>query len=316
MIKKNNQTRKNQRKTIAYKSFEKKFKNTNKNYNKTFFKKIIHFDKDNKYTPQNDFYNWVNEENIKKTKVKKGENYIVQYDDFRIVQHKVYLELFDIIKKYLKENHNTPFSNCLKTFYHSSQVDSTLNQVKTNIIEKIKIIDELRTNKKNVWKMLALFNKSELFSWGSPFVYNMLPDEKDPTTFRFSLRGPQFSLIDLSIYFDDGTKEKYKKHYKNVFLRYVNHLFHTVLGPNNGLNAEDVFNTEVKMINAYACTNEKESLNNYNRITKDYAKNHFQFDFDEFCKELGFHKVPNWFICNNLNYLLCGTKILLSLIHI
>ena len=315
MIQKHNKTLK-----IAFNAFEKKFQKTNKLYfnktnkknNKELLKRIKHFYNNNKYTPQNDFYEWVNDQYLSKIKRKKDEKYIVQYDDFRIVQHKVYLELFDIIKNYLKEKKNTPFYNCLKTFYKSSQDASTINQLKSNVEEKIKIIDELRLKKENVWKILALFNKSELYSWGCPFVYNMLPDEKEPTTFRCNIHGPQFSLIDLDLYFDYNGNNTYKTHYKNVFLRYINKLFNTVLGPNHGLNAHDVYNIEKKMINAYGCLKEKENKNNYNRITKEYAKSHFNFDFNEFCKELGFSETPNWFVCNNLNYLSCGTKLLID----
>lgn len=319
MIKKDKQTD-IQTKKNAFHSFEKKFQKTHKLYmnktnrknNKELFKNIRHFYDDNKYKPQNDFYDWVNNQYLKKIKRKDDEKYIVQYDDFRIVQHKVYLELFEIIKNYLKKPQNTPFYKCLQTFYHSSQKTSSLQQLQTNIKEKIKTIDDLRSNKKNIWKMLALFNQSELYSWGSPIVYNMLPDEKEPTIFRCNIHGPQFSLIDLNLYFDDGTQTKYKTHYKNKFFRYINELFTTALGKNHGLDPHDVYNIEVKMFNAYGCLNEIESKNDYNRVTKEHAKNHFHFDFEEFCKELGFKTIPNWFVCNSLNYLLCGTKLLLN----
>ena len=315
MIEKDNKTQK-----ISFSSFEKNFKKTNKLYfNKTnkkrskeLLKQIDHFYNHNKYKPENDFYDWVNEEYLSKIKRKKDEKYIVQNDDFRIIQHKVYLELFDIIKNYLKEKRNTPFYNCLKTFYKSSQDTSTITQLRTNVKKQIEVIDVLRLKKENVWKMLALFNKSELYSWGCPFVYNMLPDPKEPTIFRCNISGPQFSLIDLDLYFDYGENIKYKKQYRKVFLRYVNKLFHTVLGPNHGLNPQDVFNIEKKMINAYSCGTEKEKENNYNPITKEYAKSHFHFDFEEFCKELGFKQIPKWFVSNNLNYLSCGTKLLLE----
>jgi putative endopeptidase len=310
MNKKHNNTAK-----ISFHSFEKEFEKTlktNKKTTKKLINKIIHFNRENKYTPQNDFYSWVNSERIKHMKVKKDEKYIVQFDDFRIVQHKVYLELFDIIKNYLKKDDKSAFYKCLKTFYNSSQKMSTLSQIKTNALEKIKVLDDLRSNKENVWKCLALFNKSELYSWGCPIVYNMLPDQKEPTIFRCNIHGPQFSLVDMDVYFDDGTNKEYKSHYKNTFLRYINNLFHTILGPNHGLNAIDVFNIEVKMITAYTCQTEKENKNNYNHITKEVALKHYNFNFEEFCKELGFKKIPNWFVCSSLNYLLCGTKLLLK----
>jgi predicted metalloendopeptidase len=51
---------------------------------------------------------------------------------------------------------------------------------------------------------------------------------------------------------------------------------------------------------------------NYNIVTKEEAKSQFQFDWIEFCKHLGFKKTPDEFITSNINYLLCGTKLLLE----
>ena len=187
---------------IPFESFEREYiktLKTNKKTTRKLIKNINNFTYNNKFTPQDDFYNWVNSKRLSETIIQKDEKYIVQYDDFRIVQHKVYLELFDIIKKYLKKNDNTPFYKCLKTYYDSTQKTSSLSEITTNVLEKIKVIDKLRLNKQNVWKMLALFNDSELYSWGCPLVYNMLPDDKDPTTFRCKINGPRFSLVDMDV---------------------------------------------------------------------------------------------------------------------
>ena len=63
-----------------------------------------------KITPQNDFYSYVNERWLKNFQVEKQQKYIVQVDDFRLVQDKVYRELIEIIKEYIS-THNTKFSN-------------------------------------------------------------------------------------------------------------------------------------------------------------------------------------------------------------
>lgn len=58
-----------------------------------------------KITPKNDYYSYINYKWMKTAQVQKGSEYIIQLDDFRIVQHKVYLELLNIVKDYTKNNH-------------------------------------------------------------------------------------------------------------------------------------------------------------------------------------------------------------------
>ena len=65
------------------------------------------------------------------------------------------------------------------------------------------------------------------------------------------------------------------------------------------------------MLNAMGCDLiKKEDEDGYNLISKDEALNLFGFDWEKFCKELGFEKVPEDFVTSNVNYLLCGTKLL------
>ena len=49
---------------------------------------------------------------------KKTQKYYVQIDSFRITQEKVYYELIDIVKKYIKNN-NSPKANAIKKVYNS-----------------------------------------------------------------------------------------------------------------------------------------------------------------------------------------------------
>ena len=54
-------------------------------------------------TPNNDFYSYVNERWLKDIDIEAYQEYIVQIDDFRLVQDKVYRELLEIINNYLKK---------------------------------------------------------------------------------------------------------------------------------------------------------------------------------------------------------------------
>ena len=307
-------------KLIPFQSFEKQFEKSHstllnkskKKINTHMMEKIKNFYNSKKFSPQDDFYNWINNDWLDTFKAKKGERYIVEYDDFRIVQQKVYLELFEIIKDYLKTNKHTAFGKCLKTFYDSFHDLSSVAQLQKDSLQKLNDLDILRKDKQNLWKVLAMFNKSELYSWGTPFVFDMLPDQKEPTIYRAVLNGPQLALIDIDVYFDDGTEVKYKSEFKKQYLKYIKDLFHTIFGNNHDLNPEDVFNVEVKMLTAFGCLTEKEDPQNYNKITKEECMNKYHFDWESFCKELGFKKVPNWFVTRSVNYLKCGTELLLK----
>lgn len=319
-MKKNKTERNKTKKIIPFESFEKEFEKKNKTYlnkskrilNKKIMKDIHEFYNNKKITAKDDFYDWVNNDWLKDFKAKQGEKYIVEFDDFRLVQQKVYLELFEIIKEYLKTNKHTTFGKCLNNFYHSFDNLSSVKEVETDALNMIHELDELRKDKKNIWKALAMFNKSEMYSWGAPFAFNMLPDQKDPTVYRATLNGPQFSLIDIEVYFDDGKELKYKSVFKHKFLKYIKDTFDTVFGKGHDLNPEDVFNTEVKMLGAFGCMTEKEDPQNYNKMTKEECMKKYSFNWEEFCKALGFKKVPNWFVTRSVNYLKCGTQLLLK----
>ena len=51
--------------------------------------------------PNNDFYTYINHNWLNQRHIKKAQQYIIQVDDFRLTQDKVYIELYFIIKKYI-----------------------------------------------------------------------------------------------------------------------------------------------------------------------------------------------------------------------
>jgi putative endopeptidase len=268
--------------------------------------------------PNQDFYSYINDRWIADYELEDEQKYIVQVDDFRLVQHKVYKQLIEIIEDYLK-THNDKKAKCIKAAYESVKTYNTqadVNKLATNFSN---YFDELGKNTNNVWELLAFYNKNEMISWGCPFVWSINPDDKNPKIYRCYLESPQVTLIDIDVYFDDkeDTEEdkKYKTHYRNKYFKYINNIFTIAFGKNHGYNVKDVFDTEVELLNAMACELIPEKNldpDNYNLVTKEESIKNFNFNWVEMCKQLGFKKIPSSYVTSNINYLLCGTKLLLE----
>ena len=120
----------------------------------------------------------------------------------------------------------------------------------------------------------------------------------------------------MDVYFDYSTNEeekKYKIRYRNEYFNYLNKLFKLAFGEKHSFNVKDVFDVEVEILYAIACIKIKEpDLHAYHLISKEKSIKDFGFNWEEFCSAYGFKKIPEEFVCNNINYLLCGTKLLLE----
>jgi putative endopeptidase len=268
--------------------------------------------------PNQDFYSYINDRWIANYELEEEQKYIVQVDDFRLTQHKVYKQLIEIIEQYIKDNHDKK-ADCIRKAYESVSTYTPDKQVTAYANALVSYIDLISKDNDNVWELLANFNTNEMISWGSPFVWSINPDDKNPKVYRCYLEPPQVTLIDIDIYFDDDedTEEdkKYKKHYRNKYFTYIDNLFTIVFGEKHGYNVKDVFNTEVELLNSMACDiiPEKDlDPDNYNVVSKDEAVKNFNFDWATFSRHLGCKKVPNSFVTSNINYLLCGTKNMLE----
>jgi putative endopeptidase len=267
-------------------------------------------------TPNNDFYSYINERWIKNISLEENQQYIVQVDDFRLVQDKVYRELIEIVKDFITnpKTKNTTLGKCLKNYYEAAITYNTVEQ--SRVLSKLfaDYVELCISSEKNLWVKLANSNKNEIISAGAPFVWSINPDEKNPKKYKCYLEPPEVTLLDINIYYDDkeDTEEdkKYKKKYRKAFLNYLNNLFNLAFGENHGYNVEDVYNTEVELLNAMSCDLIKATDDDgYNLVSKEESLKHFGFDWVEFCKALGFKNIPDSFVTPNINYLLCGTKL-------
>jgi putative endopeptidase len=269
--------------------------------------------------PNQDFYSYINDRWITDYELTEQQQYIVQVDDFRITQDKVYRELIVIIEEFISkpQQTNNKQKQCIKNAYESFKGYNTNEQTRCLSKSFVEYNDEIMKDKSNIWRKIGTINRNEVTSWGCPFVWSINPDDKNPKKYRCYLEPPQLSLIDTDVYFDDDTdteeEKKYKKNYRNEYFKYLNNLFTIALGDNHGFNIKDVFDTEFEILNAMACELITESdPDGYNLIAKDEALKDFGFNWEEFCKALEFDKVPEDFVTSNVNYLLCGTKLLIE----
>ena len=315
---KQNKTKKCKTFFNQYNTFEDKIE---KAYGKLFLDKKFNLEKElikelkkpiniKGITPQDDFYSYINDRWINNVSLFERQKYIVQVDSFRLVQDKVYHELLDIIKEEIKNKSKQ--SEIIRKFYESQLKLNTNEQSRKYAVESLNTIDELRKNKKNIWKLLGLINKNEIITTGCPFTWTLNPDDKDPTKFRCFVDSPQLSLIDFNIYFDDGTNVKYKKKYKKEFYKYLHGLFENAFGPNHKFIVEDIFNIELEILSAMGCNKIKTKETMYNKITAEESLTKYKFDWPEFSKEIGFSDTPPFFITANPNYLICGTEMLMK----
>ena len=178
----------------SYKPFEQRleklFKKQNTNFDSTNFnleKSIIYELKQatnpSNIKPQNDYYSYINDRWIETYKTTNNLGYIVQLDDFRIVQDEVYRQLNDIVTDYIS-NENNKLAICMKKFYQS-QITWNTNKQSTDDAQKyVDELDFLRQDKKNLWKLLGKISKNEMISFGSPILWSLNPDDKNPKIYK------------------------------------------------------------------------------------------------------------------------------------
>ena len=276
---------------------------------RNFVKQIIAKSAPTNIKPNQDYYDYVNYIWLKNKHTDKSQKYIVQVDDFRLAQDRVYTELDNIIIDYVKHNNNK-LSELLRKFRKSVIEMNPISDSKRLSKLAVQTIDNLiATN--NPWKMLAHFNKDEMISPDAPFSFSLAADDKQSTIFRCFVSGHAFLLLDLNVYYDDGTDVSYKAKYRREYVNNCNEIFDTCLGKGHGLVGKDVYDVEVEIFNALGCVQiTKQSEQSYNRVYSSDALSKYGFDWETYAKELGFVKEPSFFITSSLNYLKCGSTLL------
>jgi len=307
--------------TSIEKKYKQKFKSAIARSYKKMNKALLHAFKipfsPSDFTPQSDFYTYINyrwiQDAVKKYRNKDTKNrYFVEVDIFRLAQDKVYRELFALVKKYI-ETEKSKKRDAINNVY-KSLLSLKSTTIRTHFKEMEPLYQEYQ-DKGNLWGFLAHLNENEIISWGCPIYWSVSEDPKDSTIFCDTINPPRLSLYDYLLYLGDYDQTPkyiaYKRSVVSHYIRYVNKIFDSCLGENHGLNGKDVFDVEVDLLTAMGCDNIKnDDPDGYNKVTPKEALEKYGFDWEEFSKMIGYKKTPSYFICGSVEYLKCVSKYL------
>jgi putative endopeptidase len=266
--------------------------------------------------PQNDFYSYINDRWIESYKTGNNLGYVVQVDDFRIVQDKVYRELSTLIKDYISNENtkHTKLAICMSKFYHSQITWDTNKQSTDDAQKHVDEIDSLRKDKTNLWKLMGKINKNEMVSYGSPILWSLNPDDKNPKIYKSYVGPGQLTIVDTELYYD-ATKDadiSYRNTYLSAYFKYLNDLFDHTFGKNHTFDVKDVYACEAKMARAFDYNQFTEDPSGYNLVSASESNKKYHFNWEEYATELGFKTVPRNFIATSVNYLAKISDVLMN----
>jgi hypothetical protein len=300
-------------------------------YSSILNQELIALKRNKKIQPNEDFYNYVNYQWIddQTAKLKKVPKYYVEVDDFRIVQDNVYREIMDYTKTYIKENSSTKKCKSIKAVANCIQNASKKKGLQ-HCQEILKEVNHFIENE-DMYGLLAYTNQDEIFSWQSPIVWTVMPDEKNVKKYISHLSPPQLGVYDYFIYIDDPKddqkKKKFKKEFREKYFEFIEQTFKTLM-PNEykDFSAQDVWDVELQLLDAMGCNKiKKEDPNYYNVVTKEELEEEYGFNWTLFTENLGkktpfpgeywvgksgYKTPPKKVIVSSLNALKCTTELL------
>jgi putative endopeptidase len=293
------------------KEYEKNFKQSLKTEDVNIEKSLVKMFKTpftpTKYKAQDDYYTYINYQWIseKTEELKKSLKHYVQIDSFRITQEKVYYELIDIVKDYIKKN-NSAKAKGIKNVYNSLyNLDgkSAENYAKYYV----KLIDTRIANG-NIYDILGGQNKNEIISWGCPIVWSVLKDQKNVKKYKTTISAPQLTIYDYTIYIedtaDDQNTKKYKREFKRKYLNFISEMFDVCLGKGHDIKATDIWECEYDLLTALGSDSVKnDDMDGYNIVSKHEALTKYGFDWETMARKIGYTEVPDEFICTSRSYL-------------
>jgi len=291
------------------KQFSKSLVKSNQTYKKKIAKQLLQKFAPTRLTPNNDFYNYINYTWLQKLEITDKQKYIVQFDDFRLTQDRVYQELDQHILNYIKSNNNR-LSNELKNFRTSVINMNTKKHSRKLALEQVSYVNKMcdSNDENKLWELLGHINSDEMTASSAPFVWSLATNEKQSTHFCSYIYPHNFSILDINVYFDNSS---YANNYKSEFKKHCKALFDTLLGKGkHNFNPNDVLDVEIELINSYDCKAVMQTNGNYNKITKKEAMEKYGFNWEAFTKALGYKTPPPFFVTSSLEYLKCATEIM------
>jgi putative endopeptidase len=295
--------------------FKDKSKQSNFNL-ENFLIQLIRQTNNYKVKPQNDYYTFINGRWIDAFKLSKTQYYITKKDDFRLLQNKVLDDLNEIFLDYIKneQNKDTSFYKSFLNYYKSAENFFVKNFNDEFIInDAYKIvgkIDKLLFST-NLYELLAWINTNEMVCWASPIYWKLQSDVNDPKNFGSFILQPKLTLLDITVYFNDGINVEYKRKYKKRYFSYLKELFTYFFGKGHLFNVEDVFNCETKIAIAFSCSKNLNITNFiFSKINSKDSLEKYKLDWDKLSFYLDLKDNPGFYYTADTKYLECIMKIL------
>ena len=287
---------------------------------KTPFSKVLKIPyASSEITANQDFYTYINYRWIQDTAFisKKTRKYYSQIDDFRVTQEKVYYDVINLVKKYIKQHHGSKKATLVNNVY-KSMLNFDKDKIKVHIGHLDERYEHFVVKTKNLWGYLAQMNTNEIISSACPIPWKVQPDLKNSRIYHNEINFPQLSLYDVELYSEDNYGKDaeyiiYKNKVKTRYLSYIREVFEGSLGESRAkeFSAQDVFKCEQELLGAMSCYGvKKDSPDFYNVVKKQDALKLYGFDWESFSIQLGYKNVPDTFVCESLSYLQCACKLL------
>jgi len=261
----------------------------------------------------NNYFDYINYLWMKNVSLEKRQKYIVQIDDFRLAQDKVYQQLDEIIRNYIK-THSNKLSKNLSNYYYSVVNGNPKSYTRLLARREVDKLEEF-IKSDNLWALLAYYNSDEMTKAYAPLSLTIMADMKNSQVNQCYIYSGSFNILDMNVYSDynfERGDRVYKQNYKNHYRKFVKRTFDALLGPNHGYNPDDVFNVEQQIYNTFICNEFKENEDGYNKISSNEALEKYSFDWHEFSKYYGFKTPPKFFITGSQNYLKCCSELMLK----
>ena len=301
---------------VKIKHMEQMHTKNNKRYMEVLKNQLIKNNLNNiphKYLPNQDFYTYINHKwlDIKTKQLMDDPKYFVEFDDFRIVQDKVYHELMQSLRDYIKQN---------KTTKKGKSVGNLLKSLETTSIKEVKLASktvkialEKYIENESMYDLLAHVNTNPVVSWQCPIVWSVLPDEKNVKKNISHLSGPQLGLYDYMLYIDDPKDKKkerdFKKEIKNKYFKFIRETFKVCEDIDNGhVDPNDIWEVELQLLEAMGCIGDKkEDPNFYNVVTSKELEKDYGLNWQLFAEKIGYKpkNVPKKVIVSGTNSLKC-----------
>lgn len=255
-----------------------------------------------------DFYTYINHSWLESElhNMDKYKTYYVQIDIFRIKQDDVYHRLTKYTEEFLKKDIKSQKSKCMRNLYESFKHTSE----KSGLMEARLIQDRICSmtdNEDDLYELLGRICSSEIISFASPVVWSVSPDEKDVSKYASHLNVPQLGLYDVLLYLDmptdDNKTKKYKKLFKDKYIKFIGDTFKKCLPDDyKDYNPRDVWQVEYDMLISMGTYSDfKQDPNFYNVATPSILENKIGLNWTKLANQIGYTTVPQKIIVSNMN---------------